>query len=275
MLVPTPESSTTSSATTTQALEVTTKSGMNDKIPSNHSDLIIAMILARSDELFADNRKRKPIYNARRKAKWKELVENLNRQLGMDYSVERVKNNYHYRVTSLKRNMSRHMVSLKEDDVADQNSASQQLSDIDRMLYEAIKAANQDEFLPVKRQKSSEQPEHVVEKPVITTDVNFVESLFDESKEERTATPDTNEDPGFKKIMVTMMKNQADSFKALRDFMNEQTLQQAKVIEMMAATVELVRESTSHLERAASLCPGCTGSLLEKVFQPYSKNDSE
>lgn len=67
------------------------------------------MILSNSTELFADNRKRKPVFNARRKAKWNELVERLNSELDVDYSVERVKNNYHYRITSLKRNINRMM----------------------------------------------------------------------------------------------------------------------------------------------------------------------
>lgn len=49
------------------------------------------MILNNSNELFSDNRKRKPIFNARRKQKWTELVENLNQTLDVDYSVERVK----------------------------------------------------------------------------------------------------------------------------------------------------------------------------------------
>lgn len=75
------------------------------------------MILCNSSELFADNRKRKPVYNARRKAKWNELVENLNSELDVDYSVERVKNNYHYRITSLKRNINRmtKLVKKKEE----------------------------------------------------------------------------------------------------------------------------------------------------------------
>jgi hypothetical protein len=85
------------------------KTNLSDKIPSAHSDLIITMILSNSTELFADNRKRKPVFNARRKAKWNELVERLNSELDVDYSVERVKNNYHYRITSLKRNINRMM----------------------------------------------------------------------------------------------------------------------------------------------------------------------
>ncbi|KAI6243832.1 hypothetical protein M3Y99_00048100 [Aphelenchoides fujianensis] len=55
------------------------KSSMSDKIPN---------------QLFADNRKRKPIFNARRKENWKQLVEQLNKQLNCEYSVERVKNNW-------------------------------------------------------------------------------------------------------------------------------------------------------------------------------------
>lgn len=83
------------------------KSNLSDKIPSAHSDFIISMILSNSNELFSDNRKRKPIFNARRKQKWTELVQQLNQSLNVDYSVERVKNNFHYRITSLKRNLSR------------------------------------------------------------------------------------------------------------------------------------------------------------------------
>ncbi|CAD5234198.1 unnamed protein product [Bursaphelenchus xylophilus] len=234
------------------------------------------MILARSDELFADNRKRKPIYNARRKAKWKELVENLNQQLGMDYSVERVKNNYHYRVTSLKRNMNRQMTTLKEDVSLNESPAYQQLSEIDRMLYEAVKAANQDEFQPpIKRKKSQEKSEDPEEKTEGSFDHSFIDRLFENGKEERSLSPESNDDTNLKKIMGQMIKNQAESFQALRNFMTEQTLQQAKIIEMMAATVELVRESTSHLERASNLCPTCTGNLLEKVFQPYGQKDGK
>uniref|UniRef100_A0A1I7SLT6 MADF domain-containing protein n=2 Tax=Bursaphelenchus xylophilus TaxID=6326 RepID=A0A1I7SLT6_BURXY len=276
MVDPTSEASSTLPSASSNQSPTSIKSGMNDKIPSNHSDLIIAMILARSDELFADNRKRKPIYNARRKAKWKELVENLNQQLGMDYSVERVKNNYHYRVTSLKRNMNRQMTTLKEDVSLNESPAYQQLSEIDRMLYEAVKAANQDEFQPpIKRKKSQEKSEDPEEKTEGSFDHSFIDRLFENGKEERSLSPESNDDTNLKKIMGQMIKNQAESFQALRNFMTEQTLQQAKIIEMMAATVELVRESTSHLERASNLCPTCTGNLLEKVFQPYGQKDGK
>jgi hypothetical protein len=130
-----------------------------DKIPSAHSDLIISMILSKSSELFVDNRKRKPAYNARRKAKWSELVEELNKDLGVDYSVERVKNNYHYRVTSLKRAITRISSELKDEEDIKDLPAFQQLSEMDKQLYDAVKFNCAEIIEPtIKRKKGNLPP---------------------------------------------------------------------------------------------------------------------
>ncbi|KAI6173791.1 hypothetical protein M3Y98_01120400 [Aphelenchoides besseyi] len=278
---------------------------MSDKIPSAHSDLIISMILARADQLFADNRKRKPIYNARRKENWKQLVDQLNTQLNCEYSVERVKNNYHYRVTSLKRNISKQLNEMDENVDLNEIPAYQQLSEIDRLLFDAVRSSSTEIAKPMVRRKRGNQlvainynhtsltarPEKLSSNNEIQLDTNVDESsrLFAElSSSAAVASSSTiggtldalladySRLPVVEQALEISGTSENGDLKQLsvRIFMKEQTIVQSKVIEMMASTVDLVRESAANLERtsAPQQCPTCAGSLMESLLQLYTTN---
>lgn len=61
----------------------------------------------------------------------------------------------------------------------------------------------------------------------------------------------------------------------LQRFMDQQTIQQAKIIDMMSATVELVRESAAQLQRLAAPCPTCAGQLLENLMDAYNTQQAK
>ncbi|KAI6227120.1 hypothetical protein M3Y95_00693100 [Aphelenchoides besseyi] len=276
---------------------------MSDKIPSAHSDLIISMILARADQLFADNRKRKPIYNARRKENWKQLVDQLNTQLNCEYSVERVKNNYHYRVTSLKRNISKQLNEMDENVDLNEIPAYQQLSEIDRLLFDAVRSSNTETAKPMVRRKRA-RPEKLSANNEIQLDTNVDDSsrlfaelsssaaiassstiggtldalLADYSRlpvvEQTLEISGTTENGDLKQLVNELVRSQKETLESVRTFMKEQTIVQSKIIEMMASTVDLVRESAANLERtsAPQQCPTCAGSLMESLLQLYTSN---
>lgn len=246
------------------------------------------MILCNSNELFADNRKRKPIFNARRKAKWNELVERLNAELDVDYSVERVKNNYHYRITSLKRNINRMMNTLKDGEDVAECAAFQQLSEIDKLLYDAIKSTCLDNGseVPTKRKKAkSDKPVEVdnyslmIESPAaastdeqsLDNQMNLEESKFDDLK--LSGFFESHNDD-LKSSLAQMIRAQTETLNLMKQFMKENLIHQAKIFELVNSSTEILRETAANLSRPTS-CPTCTDNFLESFLQACNNNGSK
>ncbi|KAI6175176.1 hypothetical protein M3Y99_01986600 [Aphelenchoides fujianensis] len=273
------------------------KSSMSDKIPSAHSDLIIAHILSRADQLFADNRKRKPIFNARRKENWKQLVEQLNKQLNCEYSVERVKNNYHYRVTSLKRNISKQLSELPEDADVEESPAYQNLSEIDRLLFHAVRSSGADATKPLIRKKKAKlEPTDFSEDLQFESNGEESSRLFGDLPTATAAIGDSAVIPGLdalladysrltgveplppaegnpteegdlKAVVADLIRTQKETLETVRVSMQKQT-------EMLNAAVELMRQSAASLERVANPlpCPTCSTNMMDLFLQLSTVN---
>jgi hypothetical protein len=60
----------------------------------------------------------------------------------------------------------------------------------------------------------------------------------------------------------------------MQQFMKEQVVQQAKICQIMATTVEVLKEAAASLERTSNPapCPTCTTNFVEALLQGCSNN---
>lgn len=83
-------------------------------------------------------------------------------------------------------------------------------------------------------------------------------------------------EPTLKVAVTQVIRAQAETLETMKEFMRSQLLQQAKVLELINSTTEVLRESAANIARFTNPppCPNCTtDNFLEAFLQACNNNN--
>jgi hypothetical protein len=84
------------------------------------------------------------------------------------------------------------------------------------------------------------------------------------------------DEPSLKSSVAQVIRAQAETLETMKEFMRSQLLQQAKVLELINTTTEVLRESAANIARFTNPlpCPNCTtDNFLEQFLQACNNNN--